>query len=167
MMAEQKKVEELFSLDVVTYLKNNLDKIKAYLEQKPTHLSLTAKTLKLEDVERKKEDSNYPPEPIMLTEDGLELFSASSEIFELLLPLISKTITSLKISPEFIPDVRVLKALPKLEKIELSFGHFSKEELDFFIEESKFSNDFEHSSNFSKCSFSFFVSSITQSNLIS
>ena len=148
MMAEQKKVEELFTLDVVTYLKNNLDKIKAYLEQRPTHLSLTAKTLKLEDVERKKEDSNYPPEPIMLTEDGLELFSASSEIFELLLPLISKTITSLKISPQFIPDARVLKALPELEKIELTFGYFSKEELDFFIEESKVRTCIEKSTGF-------------------
>ncbi len=148
MMAEQKKVEELFTLDVVTYLKNNLDKIKEHLEQNPTHLSLTTKSLQVEDVKRKIGDSNYPPEPIMLTEDGLELFVASSEIFGLLLPLLPKTITSLKIDSKFIPDARVLKALPELEKIELTFGYFSKEELDFFVKDSKVRTCIEKSSGF-------------------
>ena len=148
MMAEQKKVEELFTLDVVTYLKNNLDKIKEHLEQNPTHLSLTTKSLQVEDVKRKIEDSNYPPEPIMLTEDGLKLFVASSEIFGLLLPLLPKTITSLKIDSKFIPDARVLKALPELEKIELTFGYFSKEELDFFVKDSKVRTCIEKSSGF-------------------
>ena len=148
MMAEQKKVEELFTLDVVTYLKNNLDKIKEPLEHNPTHLSLTTKSLQVEDVKRKIGDSNYPPEPIMLTEDGLELFVASSEIFGLLLPLIPKTITSLKIDSKFIPDARVLKALPELEKIELTFGYFSKEELDFFVKDSKVRTCIEKSSGF-------------------
>ena len=148
MKKKKKKVEELFTLDVVTYLKNNLDKIKEHLEQNPTHLSLTTKSLQVEDVKRKIGDSNYPPEPIMLTEDGLELFVASSEIFGLLLPLLPKTITSLKIDSKFIPDARVLKALPELEKIELTFGYFSKEELDFFVKDSKVRTCIEKSSGF-------------------
>ena len=117
-----------------------LDKINLAFKQQPQSLVITKSSISPKELLTRVQNNRYLPSPYKITEEGIEFLFSSYEVYNKIKDSIPKSITSLQVPRDFLPNLEALQEYPNLTALEILYDQLTAEGFSYLATHTNIKN---------------------------